>query len=163
VHRRELLAALATALAGLTGGCLDAFTYTDPTGEPDPDLESDRPAVNETFVAGPMEPYCDREGGDFPPMQERNFPVQSLPADRETATVEAFASSNLPGDTPVSLREDRPELLGWRGRTYDIASRYNSERYFVGWVGPTGGTRAIVVVLHESYTGLRVFETAENC
>ncbi len=147
-------------LAGLSG-CLDVFAYDDPTGAPA--LESDRPAVNETFVAGPMEPYCERNGGDYPPMSIQEYFAASLPEGREVETVETFARRELPGDTPVTLREERPARLGWRGETFDIASRYNSERYFVGWVGEVEGDRAIVVVLHESHAELRVFETAPNC
>lgn len=160
MKRRGLLAGAVAALAGL-GGCLDVLAYDDPTGEPA--VESDRPAVDETFVAGPMEPYCDREGGDFPPMSEREYFVQSVPEDREVGTVEQFARRNLPGGDDVLLQRERPARLGWRGQTYDIASRYNSERYFVGWVGREEGNRAVVVVLHESYAELRVFETSPSC
>jgi len=158
VRRRSYLATLAALGAGGLSGCLDLLAYDDPTG--DPALESDRPAVDETFVAGPMEPRCPR--GEFPPMSERSFPVQELPTDRDVATVETFARDNLDDDS-VDLRAERPERLGWRGQTYDIASRYNSERYFVGWTGSEGDDRAVLVVLHESYTDLIVFQTADRC
>lgn len=158
VQRRSCLAAIATLGTAGVSGCLDLLAYDDPTGEPA--LESDRPAVDETFVAGPMEPRCPR--GEFPPMSERSFPVQDLPADRDVATVEAFARNTL-GDDSLNLRAERPERLGWRGQTYDIASRYNSERYFVGWAGAGGDDRAVLVVLHEAYTDLVVFETADRC
>lgn len=158
MQRRSFVATLAALAAGGLSGCLDLLAYDDPTGEPA--LESDRPGVDETFVAGPMEPRCPR--GEFPPMSERSYPVQELPADRDAATVEAFARDAL-GDDTVDLREDRPERLGWRGQTYDIASRYNSERYFVGWAGTGGDDRAVLVVIHQSYTDLVVFETADRC
>jgi len=158
VQRRSYLATLAAVGAGAVSGCLGVFEYRDPTGEPA--LESDRPAVDETFVAGPMEPRCPR--GEFPPMSERSFPVQAVPADRDVATVEAFARNNLDDDT-VDLRAERPERLGWRGQEFDIASRYNSGRYFVGWAGTGGDDRAVLVVVHESYTDLVVFETADRC
>ncbi len=158
MQRRSYLAAVATLASGAVSGCLDLLAYDDPTGEPA--LESDRPAVDETFVAGPMEPRCPR--GEFPPMSERSFPVRQVPADRDVATVQAFARENL-GDDTVDLRAERPRRLGWRGQEYDIASRYNSERYFVGWAGADGDDRAVLVVLHESYTDLVVFETADRC
>lgn len=159
MKRRALLAAVGGGVAGLSG-CLDVLAYEGDGSEP---LESDRPAVDETFVAGAMEPRCPR--GEFPPMTERKTLVQGLPADRTVPTVEAFAERELPDQAPVTLRRERPERLGWRGQTYDIAEHYGrgSERYFVGWVGPENGTRALLVMLYESYAELRVFETSPNC
>lgn len=163
MQRRGFLAA--TAAVGTAGlsGCLDVFRYDDPSGGPNPALESDRPATNETFVAGPMEPYCDRNGGDYPPMSIQEYFADSLPDDRKVDTVETFVSERLPGSPPVTLRPDRPRRLGWRGRRYDIANRFGSERYFVGRVGGEGSNRTVLVVLLESYVEIRVYETAPSC
>jgi len=63
----------------------------------------------------------------------------------------------------VTLREDKPARLAWRGQEYDIAERYGSELYYVGWVGDVGGTHRLLVVVDRDGTRLVNFLNTEEC
>lgn len=159
MERRRLLAGVA---AGLTGG-LAGCTVLGSSGSGEP-VESDRPLVDETFVAGPTEPPCLSSGkSHYPPMRTRDVIVDGVPEGTDADTVAAFVRENIPSGAPVELREDRYARLAWRDRVWNITDRYASEQHYVGEVQSGGGRHAILVVLQASHTQIVHFDTAENC
>lgn len=159
MERRRLLAGVVAGLAGGLAGC--TVLGSGGSGEP---VESDRPLVDETFVAGPTEKPCRSSGKNhYPPMRKRQVVVDAVPEGTDADTVAAFVRDNIRVDAPVELRGERYARLAWRDRVWNITDRFASEQHYVGEVQSGGGRHAILVVVHASHTQLVHFDTAENC
>ncbi|PSQ18212.1 hypothetical protein BRD00_05580 [Halobacteriales archaeon QS_8_69_26] len=159
MRRRRLLGGIAAGLAGGLAGCT-AFGSGD-SGDPP---SSDRPLVNERFVAGPTAPPCRSSGkSHYPPMTRRRDLIDEVPDSSDPAVVAALVRDNIRSGAPVDLRSDRYARLAWRDRVWNITDRWKSERHYVGEVDTGGGRHAVLVVVHATYTEVVHFETAENC
>jgi hypothetical protein len=89
--------------------------------------------------------------------------VDDIPESADVATVEAFTRARIQFPGEVTLREERPTRLAWRARSYDVAERYNTELYYVGWVGEVGGPHTILVVITAGGTQFVHFLNSSDC
>ena len=159
MRRRRFLGAIGAGIAGGLAGCT-AFGSSDAGEIP----TSDRPMVEETFVAGPTAPPCRSSGkSHYPPMNRRRLLVDEVPESTDADTVAALVRDNIGSGAPVDLRSDRYARLAWRDRVWNITDRWNSEQHYVGEIETGGGRHTVLVVLQDGYTDVYHFETSENC
>ncbi len=156
MKRRQVLGLAAAAVTG-TAGCLgsagDGGSVTD-----------NRTVVDETFAAGPTEPYCSAAGKDhFPPMSRRRSLLDGTPDGTDPAAVAAFVRGDSKVTGEVTIRPEKYATLAWRNKRIDLTERYDSARYYVGWVGGRDDGHTLLVVVNPDYTEVIHYQSGDNC
>lgn len=163
MKRRRLLGAVA-ALATGTAGCLGRAGGGTAGSDGEGAVPDDRTVVDETFAAGPTEPRCSASGKPhYPPMSRRRSLVDDVPDGRDPNAVAAFVRANTRISDEVTISPRKYAALAWRNERVDLADRYDSARYYVGWVGDREDGHTLLVVVRADYTELTHYETGENC
>ena len=159
MDRRQLLAGIGAGVATASAGCVIGGAGPERTPPP-----ADRQAVDETWEAGPTEPNCSTSGEQhYPFMNKKEEVFPAVPGDNDVETVEEFVQERIEFGGEVTLRKQKPARVAWRAEEFDVAERYGSDLYYVGWVGEVGGTHRLLIVVTEGGTRIVNYLNTENC